>query len=45
MGEVDQKDETKENENGGTDKGDIIAPEHEETVWDEERDNEEDKPK
>ena len=39
MGEVDQKDETKENENGGTDKGDVITPENEKAVWDEKRDN------
>jgi len=37
--EVDEKNETEEDENRGSDEGNIISPEHEETVWNEEADH------
>ena len=44
MGKVDEQDETKEDEHGGTNHGDIVSPEHEETVGDEEGDHDQDEP-
>lgn len=44
MGKVDEEDEAEEDEDGGADEGDIITPYHEEVIWDEERDYDEDEP-
>ena len=35
MREVDEEDKTEEDEDGGTDEGDVVAPEDEEAVRDE----------
>ena len=32
MSEIDQENETDENKNGRADKGNVLSPEHEETV-------------
>ena len=44
MCEVDEEDESEEDEDGRADHGDVVAPEHEETIRNEERDNDEDEP-
>jgi len=44
MREVDEKNETKEDENRSSDEGNIIAPEHEKAVGDKEADGDKDNP-
>jgi hypothetical protein len=44
VGEVDEEDEAEEDEEGGADEGDVVAPEDEEAIWNEEGDNEKNKP-
>lgn len=44
MGEVDEENETEEYEDGCTDQGDVVAPEHKEAVWNEEADGDKDDP-
>ena len=44
MCKVDEKDETEEDEDRGSDEGNIISPEHEETVGNEEADRDEKDP-
>lgn len=41
---VDEEDQAEEDEYGGADEGDVVAPEDEEAVWDEEGDGDEDEP-
>jgi len=44
MGEVDEKNETEEDENRSSNEGNIISPEHEEAVGNEEADSDEENP-
>lgn len=44
MRKVDKEYKAEEDEDSGTDKRDVVAPEHEKAVGDEERDDDEDKP-
>ena len=44
MREVDEKNEAEEDENRSSDEGNIIAPEHEKAIGDEEADGDEDNP-
>lgn len=44
MGEVDEKNKTEEDENRGSDEGNVIAPEHEEAIGDEEGDRDKEDP-
>ena len=39
MSKVDEQDEAKKDKYRGSKHGDVIAPEHEEAVWDKERDS------
>ena len=44
MCEVDKENETKKDEHSGADHGDVVAPEHEETIRDEEGEDDKDEP-
>lgn len=44
MGEVDKQNETEEDENCGSDEGNVIPPEHEETVGNKEGNHDEEDP-
>ena len=44
MREIDEKNETEEDENRGSDQGNIISPEHEEAVGNEEADHDKEDP-
>ena len=44
MRKVNEEDETEEDEYGGADEGDVVAPEDKEAVRDEEGDGDEDEP-
>jgi hypothetical protein len=45
MGEVYEKDQAKDDEDGGADEGNVVSPEYKETIGDEERYDNEYKPK
>lgn len=44
MRKINEEDEAEEDEDGSADECNIIAPEHEELIWNEKRDNNKDEP-
>ena len=44
MGEVDEENKSEDDEKGGAEHGDVVAPKHEESVRDEEGNGDEGKP-